>query len=46
MPKYDKGHIVKIYIVYELGASGSNDSNPTLKYCLFDAVSLKQKCRY
>ena len=29
---YDKGHIVNIYIVYELGAFGSNDSDPTLFY--------------
>ena len=38
--KYDYGHRVKVYIVYELGASGSNDNDPTLKNCLFGAVIL------
>ena len=39
---YDYGRRVKIniYIVYELGASGSNDSHPTLKNCLFGAITL------
>ena len=37
---YDKDHIVNVYIVYELGASSSNDSDPTLKNCLFGAVTL------
>ena len=37
---YSCGSWVNIYIVYELGASGSNDSNPTLKNCLFGAVTL------
>ena len=32
--------IVNIYIVYELGASGSHDNDPTLKNCLFGAVTL------
>ena len=36
----DKGHIVNVYIVYELGASSSNPNDPTLKSCLFDAVTL------
>ena len=27
-------------MVYELGASGSNNSNPALKNCLFGAVTL------
>ena len=31
---------VNIYIVDELGASSSNDSDPTLKNCLFDAFTL------
>ena len=31
---------VNIYIVYELGASSSNDSDSTLKKCLFGAVTL------
>ena len=33
-------NIVNIYIVYELSALGSNNSNPTLKNCLFGAVTL------
>ena len=28
---YTHGTIANIYIVYELGASGSNDNDPTLK---------------
>ena len=27
--------VVNIYIVYELGASSSRDSDPTIKNCLF-----------
>ena len=46
---YTHGTIVNIYIVYELGASGSND--PTLENCLFGAVTLTknadiEKCGY
>ena len=37
---YDYGSRVNIYFVYELGASSSNNSDPTLKNCLFDAVTL------
>ena len=37
---YEQGHNVIIYTVYELGASSSNDSDPTLKNCLFGAVTL------
>ena len=37
---YDYGSKVNIYIVYELGASSSNDNDPTLKNCLFGAVTL------
>ena len=33
-------NIVNIYIVYELAASNSNDSDPTIKNCLFGAVTL------
>ena len=33
-------NIVNIYIVYELAASGSNNSDPTQKNCLFGAVTL------
>ena len=32
--------VVNIYIVYELGASSSHINNPTLKKCLFGAVTL------
>ena len=41
-PKFTYTHktIVNIYIVYELGASTSNDNDPTLKNCLFGAVNL------
>ena len=38
--QYTHGTIVNIYIVYELGASGSNDNDSTLKSCLFGAVTL------
>ena len=37
---FDYGRKVNIYIIYELGASSSNDNNPTLKNCLFRAVTL------
>ena len=32
--------IVNIYIFYELGASSSHNNDPTLKNCLFGAVTL------
>ena len=32
--------VVNIYIVYELGASSSNVNDPTIKNCLFGAVTL------
>ena len=38
--------VVNIYIFYKLGASGSNNSDPTIKYCLFGAVTLTKKHRY
>ena len=37
---YSHGKIVNIYIVYELGASSSHVNDPTLKNCLFGAVTL------
>ena len=37
---YTHKTIVNIYIVYELDASTSNDSDPTLKNCLFGAFTL------
>ena len=43
---YDYGHIVNVYIVYELGASSSSDSDPTLKNCSFGEVTLTKNCRY
>ena len=41
-PNFTFSHkkIVNIYIVYELRASSSNSSDPTLKSCLFGAVTL------
>ena len=40
MLTYTHKKIVNIYIVYELGASSSNVNDPTLKNCLFGAVTL------
>ena len=37
---YTHGKVVNIYIVYELGASTSHSSDPTIKNCLFGAVTL------
>ena len=37
---YTNGKVVNIYIVYELSASGSNNNDPSLKNCLFGAVTL------
>ena len=34
------GKVANTYIIYELGVSSSNDSDPTLKNCLFGAVTL------
>ena len=41
-PKFTFTHekIVNIYVVYELGASSSPTNDPTLKNCLFGAVTL------
>ena len=41
-PKFMLTHkkVVNIYIVYELGASSSHSSDPTIKNCLFGAVTL------
>ena len=33
-------HFVNIYIVYELAASSSHDTDPTIKNCLFGAITL------
>ena len=48
---YTHGTIVNIYIVYELGTSGSHNNDPTLNNCLFGAVTLTKntyidKCKY
>ena len=32
--RYDYGHRVNVYILYELGASGSSNNDPTQKSCL------------
>ena len=37
--QYTHGAKVNIYIIYELGVSGSNNNDPTLKKCLFGAVT-------
>ena len=37
---YDYGSKVNPYIVHELGTSSSSNSDPTLKSCLFGAVTL------
>ena len=37
---YNHGKVVNIYIVYELGASSSHINDPTLKNCLFGAITL------
>ena len=51
-PKFTFTHkkVVNIYIVYELGASSSHTSDPTMKHCLFGAVTLTknadiEKCK-
>ena len=40
---FNHGKVVNIYIVYELGASSSSYSDPTLKNCLFGAVTLTKR---
>ena len=41
-PKISHTHrkVVNIYIFYDLGSSGSSNSDPTLQNCLFSAVTL------
>ena len=39
---YPHGKVVHIYIVYELGVSSSHNNYPTLKNCLFGAVTLTE----
>ena len=43
---YTHRTIVNIYIVYKLGASSSNYIDPTLKYCLFGAVTLSKNADF
>ena len=38
--RYTHKTIVNIYIVYKLGASSSHNNDPSLKNCLFDAITL------
>ena len=47
-PKFTFTHksIVNIYIVYELAASSSNSSDPTLENCLFGAVTLTKNADF
>ena len=37
---YIHGTVVNIYIAYELSTSSSHNDDPTLKNCLFGAVTL------
>ena len=39
---YTHKKVVNIYIVYELGAPSYSNSDPTLKNCLYGAVTLKK----
>ena len=43
---YTHGKVVNIYIVYELRASSSHNDDPTLKNCLFRAVTLTKNADY
>ena len=47
-PKFMFTHknVVNIYIVYELGASSSHSSDPTIKNCLFGAVTLTENADF
>ena len=44
--QYTHGTIINIYIVYELGASGSSNNDPTLKNCFFRAVPLTKNADF
>ena len=39
---FSQKKVVNNYIVYELAASSSHDSDPTIKHCLFGAVTLTE----
>ena len=43
---YSYGTKVNIYIVYELGASASTDGDPTLRNCLFGALTLTKNADF
>ena len=43
---YTHGKVVNIYIVYELSASSSHNNDPTLKNCLFGAVTLAKNADF
>ena len=43
---YTHSTIVNIYIVYELGASGSSDNDPALKNSLFGAATLTKNANF
>ena len=48
---FHHGKVVNIYIAYEVGASSSSNSDPTIKNCLFGAVTFTKnagidKCGY
>ena len=43
---YTHSTIVNIYIVYEMGASGSSDNDPTLKNSLFGAATLTKNADF
>ena len=43
---YDYGHRVNVYIVYELGASGSNYNDPILKKLFICCSYFIKKRRY
>ena len=40
IPIFTHKKVVNIYVAYELAASSSHTNNPTLKNCLFGAVTL------
>ena len=43
---YTHGKVVNVYIVYELGISSSYNNDPTLKNCLFDAVTMTKNADF
>ena len=43
---YNQGKVINIYIVYELGASSSQNNDLTLNKCLFGAVTLTKNADF